>query len=72
MGNTDIRKKRNALDTGPQNVDEIALFIPKRQVGLTTSLRNRLNGCSLATAMVFASNDTYLKAPDKLAALIKY
>jgi hypothetical protein len=63
MANADIRKKRNVLDTGPRNVDEIALFIPKRQVGLTSKqvealLRNKLNGCSLTTPMVFASNDT--------------
>ena len=63
MANADIRKKRNALDTGPRNVDEIALFIPKRQVGFTSKqvealFRNKLNGSSLATPMVFASNDT--------------
>lgn len=46
MANADIRKKRNALDTGPRNVDEIA-------------------GCSLATPMVFASNDTSRLQPNQ-------
>lgn len=68
MANADIRKKRNALDTGPRNVDEIALFIPKRQVSSTSKvealLRNKLNGCSLATPMVFASNDTSRLQPN--------
>lgn len=48
IANADIRKKRNALDTGPWNVDEIALFMPKRQVGSISKqvealLRNKLN-----------------------------